>query len=81
MKSDTLNLRISPATKSVLRFIADRDRRSMSNMIDFLVTDYCAKNGLCPPAEQQVLKNANKPNGFDGSSITTRTRRKGVNDT
>lgn len=53
----------------------------MSNMIDFLVTDYCAKNGLCPPVEEKVLNNAHKPNGSNDSSITTRTRRKGVNDT
>ena len=80
LKTETLNLRISPTTKSALRFIADRERRSMSNMIDMLVTVYLANNGLPPPGEKQGLKIAQSRNG-NGNAASTRTKRKDGNDT
>ena len=80
MKTDTLNLRISPVTKTALRFIADKEMRSMANMIDILVTDYCDKNGVALPTEKQGLKNA-KRSTSDDSASTSKTRRKGANDT
>ena len=81
MKTDTLNLRISPVTKSALRLIAEREKRSMSNMIDFLVTDYCDKNILVTPVKKQGLDNANKRNTSDDSPSIPKTGGTGTNDT
>lgn len=81
MKTDTLNLRIAPDIKSALKLISKREKRSMSNMIDFLVTDFCEKNGVALPAGKQESENANKRSASNDSPSTPKTRRKGANDT
>jgi hypothetical protein len=39
-KTETLNLRVSPDTKTALRDVAARERRSMANMVEVLVLEY-----------------------------------------
>lgn len=45
-KSETLNLRVSPQLKAALRLAADKERRSMANMVEFLVFQYCQEHNL-----------------------------------
>jgi hypothetical protein len=45
-KTDYLNLRISPAFKEALRKVADIEHRSIANMIEVLIRDYCRKAGV-----------------------------------
>ncbi|WP_140839704.1 hypothetical protein [Variovorax guangxiensis] len=41
VKSDTLNLRVSPTFKLALKAAADHEQRSMVNMLEVLVAAYC----------------------------------------
>ena len=49
-KSETLNLRISPQVKDAIRLVADHEHRSMGNLIEVLVFEYCEKHGLPIPS-------------------------------
>lgn len=40
-KTDTLNLRVSPNFKATLKAVADAEHRSMVNMLEVLLADYC----------------------------------------
>jgi len=53
-KTSTLTFRIEPPLKEALRAAADREHRSVANMIEVLIRDYCSRNGIRIP-EQQVL--------------------------
>lgn len=45
-KTETLNLRISAKLKEALRVASEREHRSMANMVEYLVLNYCEKNGI-----------------------------------
>jgi hypothetical protein len=49
-KTDAINLRMAPATKELLRLAASKERRTLSNMIDFLILDHCERNGIAVAA-------------------------------
>ena len=53
-KTTTLNLRINPALKDGLREAAEKDHRSISNMIEVLILRHCEGVGITIP-EQQTL--------------------------
>ncbi|MEN8132114.1 MAG: ribbon-helix-helix protein, CopG family [Pseudomonadota bacterium] len=46
IKSTTLTVRIEPALKDSLRAMAERERRSLANMIDVMIRNYCERNGV-----------------------------------
>lgn len=46
VKSDTLNLRVSPSFKLALKAAAESERRSMVNMLEVLLGDYCEQVGI-----------------------------------
>lgn len=52
-KSDTLNLRVSPSFKLALKAAADREQRSMVNMLEVLVANYCEQHGIVLEAALQ----------------------------
>lgn len=52
-KTEFLNMRVSPATKRALRVIATRENRSMVNALEWLVSEYMAKNALEVPRPAQ----------------------------
>ncbi|WP_434716918.1 hypothetical protein P5X00_14505 [Paraburkholderia sp. A2RO-4L] len=51
VKSDTLNLRVSPSFKLALKTAADHEQRSMVNMLEVLVADYCDAKGISIPSQ------------------------------
>jgi hypothetical protein len=51
-KSDTLNVRISPAAKAALKDIGRRERRSMANALKWLVVEYFRSWKVEPPENQ-----------------------------
>ena len=53
-KTTTLNLRIDPALKEAIREAANRDHRSIANMVEVLIRKHCNESGICIP-EQQTL--------------------------
>lgn len=51
-KSETLNLRVSPTFKAVLKKAADREQRSMVNMLEVLLGDYCERKSIVPSGQK-----------------------------
>lgn len=62
IKSETLNLRVSPTFKRVLKDAADNEQRSMVNMLEVLLSDYCQRKGI-------------ELDGFDSASIARKQDR------
>lgn len=58
-KTATLTLRIDPGVKEGLRIIAEKEHRSLANMIEVIIRDYCARNGVTVP-EQTALFASNE---------------------
>jgi len=53
-KTTTLTFRIEPGLKEALREAAAREHRSIANMVEVLIRDWCGRNGIVIP-EQAVL--------------------------
>ena len=45
-KTTTLNLRVDPAIKEALREAAQRENRSIANMIEVLIRRHCELEGI-----------------------------------
>lgn len=45
-KTATLTLRIDPGLKEALRIAAHAEHRSIANMIEVLIRDYCEERGI-----------------------------------
>lgn len=63
-KTTTLTFRIEPALKEALRTAAICEHRSIANMVEVLIRDYCGRNGIAIP-EQAVLFDAPPPISAD----------------
>jgi uncharacterized protein (DUF1778 family) len=45
-KTETLNLRVSPELKELVRVAAARDHRTIANFIEVLVREHCDRLGI-----------------------------------
>ena len=54
-KSEALNLRVSPVFKEVLKAAAENEQRSMVNMLEVLLGDYCDRKGIVSPKYEAAL--------------------------
>lgn len=45
-KTETLNLRVSPELKELVRLAAERDHRTIANFIEVLVRGHCERFGI-----------------------------------
>lgn len=45
-KSEAINLRMTPSTKELLRLAAEREHRTLSNMLEVLILEHAAKAGI-----------------------------------
>lgn len=45
-KTATLTLRVPPEVKELLAAAAKADRRSLANMLEVMVVEYCDRNGI-----------------------------------
>lgn len=45
-KTATLTLRVPPEVKELLAAAAKADRRSLANMLEVIVVEYCDRNGI-----------------------------------
>lgn len=45
-RTETLNLRVTSELKELVRLAAEREHRSISNLIEVLVREYCTKHGV-----------------------------------
>ena len=53
-KTTTLTFRIEPGLKEAVRAAAELERRSIANMIEIMIRDYCGRKGIAV-AEQGIL--------------------------
>lgn len=45
-KTEAINLRMSPAVKGLLRAAADREHRTLSNLLEVLILEHCRRNDI-----------------------------------
>ncbi len=45
-KTATLTFRIDPGLKEALRAAARQEHRSIANMVEVMIRDHCARNGI-----------------------------------
>lgn len=48
-KTEVINLRMSSEMKAMLRAAAEREHRTLSNMIEHLLIDYCERHAIPRP--------------------------------
>jgi hypothetical protein len=60
-KSTTLTFRIKPALKEGLRAAAVREHRSIANMVEVLIRDYCKRNDIAIPVHGASSDQVTKP--------------------
>jgi hypothetical protein len=58
-KTSTLNLRIDPSLKEALREAALRDHRSIANMVEMLIRNYCETNNIAIPEQEELFDDEN----------------------
>jgi len=57
-KTAVLNLRVDPAIKEALRLAADREHRSIANLVEVLVRRHCEQAGIVIPDQGRLFKDA-----------------------
>ena len=60
-KIATLNLRIDPGVKNAVREAADREHRSVANMVEILIRRHCDETGIVIP--EHIDRTTGTPNG------------------
>ena len=53
-KTAALNIRIDPDIKEAIRVAADRERRSVANMVEMLILKHCEEVGITIPEQQEL---------------------------
>lgn len=54
-KTATLTFRVDPGVKEALRTAAAREHRSIANMVEVLIRDYCGREGIVIPEQRELL--------------------------
>ena len=57
IKTATLTFRIDPGLKEALRIAAGQEHRSIANMVEVLIRDYCEQRGIAIPASEETKNN------------------------
>lgn len=52
LKSTNLNLRIAPEVRKALRDAAELEHRSISNMVEYLIVQYCKQRNIAIGARE-----------------------------
>jgi hypothetical protein len=60
-KIATLNLRIDPGVKEAIRAAAEKDHRSIANMVEILIRRHCDETGITIPEQSDLFQD--KANG------------------
>lgn len=55
-KTSTLNLRIEPNLKEALRIAAQRDHRSVANLVELLIREHCQNCGIDIPEQAELFE-------------------------
>lgn len=57
-KTETITVRIEPAVKAGLKAVAKQERRSLANMIEVMIRDYCGRSAV--PIEDSANDSSHK---------------------
>jgi len=57
IKTATLTFRIDPGLKEALRVAADHEHRSIANMVEVLIREYCEQRGIPIPSSEKTKNN------------------------
>ena len=57
IKTATLTFRINPGLKEALRIAAAQEHRSIANMIEVLIRDYCEQRDIAIPLSEETNNN------------------------
>lgn len=60
-KTSTVTFRIEPSLKEALRIAAEREHRSIANMVAVLIRDHCERNGIPIPEQGELFNEGEKP--------------------
>ncbi len=60
-KTATLTFRIDPGLKEALRAAAHHEHRSIANMVEVLIRDYCGRNGIAIPEQGSLFDDGQQP--------------------
>ena len=60
-KTSTLTFRIEPVLKEALRTAAQREHRSIANMIEVMIREYCGRNGITISEQEALVQARPKP--------------------
>lgn len=55
-KTATLNLRVDPLVKEAIRDAADRQHRSITNMVEILIREHCKAEGYPVPLQSSLFE-------------------------
>ena len=55
LKTETMTVRIEPAVKQGLKSLAALEHRSIANMVEVLIRDYCGRKGISIPEQGNPL--------------------------
>lgn len=54
-KTTTLNLRVDPSIKEAIKVAANREHRSVANMIEMLIRNHCKQEDIAIPEQQNLF--------------------------
>lgn len=52
-KTEQVNMKMSAQAKRLLKLAAEKERRTMTNMVEYLVYDFCEKRGIVDPEAEK----------------------------
>lgn len=67
IKTVTMTVRLSPAVKKALMTVAEQEHRSIANMVEVMILDYCGRNDIAISDQLPLINNKDEP-----SNITTK---------
>jgi hypothetical protein len=59
-KTTTLTLRVDPMIKEGLRLLAEKEHRSLTNMVEVMIRDYCKLHNVTLPEQQTLFDSQNQ---------------------
>lgn len=59
-KTITLTLRVDPVIKEGLRLLAEKEHRSLTNMVEVMIRDYCKLHDVAIPEQQTLFDSENQ---------------------
>lgn len=60
-KTEQVNMKMSAQAKRLLKLAAEKEHRTMTNMVEYLVYDFCEKRGIVDPCKDMKANLPSEP--------------------